>query len=80
MFGTTVNAVCVGLTNSDALKGLPKEALQGVLDSDLPTVSVGPRVAECEDIADVVGFLVSEKSRWVSGSVMCATGGAVKIL
>lgn len=80
MFGTTVNAVCVGLTNSDALKGLPEEALQAVLDSDLPTVSVGPRIAECEDIADVVGFLVSEKSRWVSGSVSCATGGAVKIL
>lgn len=80
MMGTTVNAISVGLTNSDAWKSMPEAVQKAVLDKDLPTISVGPRIAECEDIADIVGFLVSEKSRWVSGSVIGATGGAVKIL
>ena len=80
MLGTTVNAVSVGLTKSDAWDALPEAAQKRVLESDLPTISVGSRIAETEDIADIVGFLVSEKSRWVSGSVVGATGGAVKIL
>jgi len=45
----------------------------------LPLVSVGERLATIEDVADVVGFLVSEKARWVSGSVVAANGGAAKI-
>jgi 3-oxoacyl-[acyl-carrier protein] reductase len=36
-------------------------------------------MGECEDVADVVGWLVSEKARWVSGSVVAANGGAAKI-
>ena len=33
-------------------------------------------MGQAEDVADVVGFLVSEKSRWVTGSVIAANGGA----
>jgi 3-oxoacyl-[acyl-carrier protein] reductase len=31
---------------------------------------------QAEDVADVVGWLVSEKSRFVTGSVVAANGGA----
>jgi NAD(P)-dependent dehydrogenase (short-subunit alcohol dehydrogenase family) len=36
----------------------------------------GGRLGYAEDVADVVGWLVSEKSRWVTGSVVAANGGA----
>lgn len=80
MVGTTVNAVCVGLTKSDAYNKIPEERKQAITEADAKAVGVGDRIAECEDIADVVGLLVSEKARWVTGSVMCATGGAIKVL
>lgn len=80
MEGTTVNSVAVGLTNSDAVKKLPQEYAKKVIESDASTVSVGNRIGECEDIADVVGLLVSERARWITGNVVGATGGAIKIL
>jgi NAD(P)-dependent dehydrogenase (short-subunit alcohol dehydrogenase family) len=76
--GTTVNAVSVGLTDTPGLRSFPQEAVQALKDQRLPKVKVaeGGRMGQAEDVADVVGFLVSEQSRWVSGSVMAANGGA----
>jgi NAD(P)-dependent dehydrogenase (short-subunit alcohol dehydrogenase family) len=34
------------------------------------------RIGEPEDIADVVGFLVSDDARWVTGQVLDASGGS----
>jgi 3-oxoacyl-[acyl-carrier protein] reductase len=44
----------------------------------VPKVKVveGGRMGYAEDVADVVGWLVSEKARWVTGSVVAANGGA----
>ncbi|CAG5163416.1 uncharacterized protein ALTATR162_LOCUS6454 [Alternaria atra] len=76
--GTTVNAVSVGLTDTPGLRSYPPEAVQALKEQRLPKVKVveGGRLGQAEDIADVVGFLVSDKSRWVSGSVVAANGGA----
>ncbi|KAL1798593.1 hypothetical protein ACET3X_002630 [Alternaria dauci] len=76
--GTTVNAVSVGLTDTPGLRSFPPEAVQALKEQRLPKVKVaeGGRLGQAEDIADVVGFLASEKSRWVSGSVVAANGGA----
>ncbi len=76
--GTTVNAVLVGLTDTPGLRSFPLEAVQELKEQRLPKVKVveGGRLGQAEDVADVVGFLVSEKSRWVSGSVVAANGGA----
>lgn len=80
MEGTTVNAVCVGFTKTDAFNNIPKERRDPLVESDAKEVTVGNRIAESEDIADVVGLIVSEKARWISGSVVSATGGKAKIL
>jgi 3-oxoacyl-[acyl-carrier protein] reductase len=38
--------------------------------------SVFNRLATPEEIAEVVGFLAGEKSRWVTGQNFIASGGA----
>jgi len=76
--GTTVNAVSVGLTDTPGLRAFPADAVQALKEQRVPKVKVveGGRIGQAEDVADVVGFLVSEKSRWVTGSVIAANGGA----
>lgn len=76
--GTTVNAVSVGLTDTPGLRGFPAEAVERLKGERLARVKVveGGRLGWPEDVADVVGWLVSEKSRWQTGSVVAANGGA----
>jgi 3-oxoacyl-[acyl-carrier protein] reductase len=76
--GTTVNAVSVGLTNTPGLRSVPAAAVEALKEERLEKVTVveGGRMGQAEDVADVVGWLVSEKSRWVTGSVVSANGGA----
>ncbi|KAK1546909.1 3-oxoacyl-(acyl-carrier-protein) reductase [Colletotrichum paranaense] len=50
------------------------------LEAKKTACSVEKRLGRVDDIAEIVGFLSSEKSRWVSGSVICANGGTVKVL
>jgi 3-oxoacyl-[acyl-carrier protein] reductase len=76
--GTTVNAVSVGLTDTPGLNSFPPIAVEALKNQIVPRVKVveGGRIGFPEDVADVVGWLVSEKSRWITGSVVCANGGA----
>jgi 3-oxoacyl-[acyl-carrier protein] reductase len=76
--GTTVNAVSVGLTDTPGLRAFPAAAVEALKAQRVPKVKVveGGRMGFAEDVADVVGFLVSGKARWVSGSVVAANGGA----
>lgn len=76
--GTTVNAVSVGLTDRPGLRSFDAKAVEDLKKLRLPKVKVvqGGRMGYAEDVADVVGWLVSEKARWVTGSVVAANGGA----
>lgn len=76
--GTTVNAVSVGLTDTPGLRSFPSAAIEALKEQRLKKVKVveGGRMGQAEDIADVVDWLVSEKSRWITGSVVAANGGA----
>lgn len=76
--GTTVNAVSVGLTDTPGLRAFPPAVVEAVKAQRLKKVTVveGGRMGYPEDVADVVCWLVSEKARWVSGSVVAANGGA----
>ncbi|OAL03947.1 NAD(P)-binding protein [Phaeosphaeriaceae sp. SRC1lsM3a] len=76
--GTTVNAVSVGLTDTPGLRSFPAQAVEALKAQRVPKVKVvaGGRVGYAEDVADVVGLLVSEKARWQTGSVVAANGGA----
>ncbi|ORY16734.1 hypothetical protein BCR34DRAFT_556525 [Clohesyomyces aquaticus] len=76
--GSTVNAVSVGLTDTPGLRVFPAAAVEALKGQRVPKVKVveGGRMGYPEDVADVVGWLCSEKSRWQSGSVVAANGGA----
>ncbi|KAF2265791.1 NAD(P)-binding protein [Lojkania enalia] len=68
----------VGLTDTPGVRALPTQAVEAVKAQRVPNVKVveGGRMGYAEDVADVVGWLASEKARWVTGSVVSANGGA----
>lgn len=68
--GITVNSVLPGATLTPALI----HAGQKIIDAEIARTPLG-RVGEPEDIADIVGFLVSEESRWITGQTIGAGGG-----
>lgn len=76
--GTTVNAVSIGLTDTPGVRRFPPEVFEALKKQRLRKVKIveGGRMGYPEDIADVVGWLVSEKARWQTGSVVAANGGA----
>ncbi|MQS35502.1 SDR family oxidoreductase [Streptomyces katsurahamanus] len=73
--GITVNSVAPGITDTDMNAGWLRsddEALAAAA-----TQSALGRVGQPRDIADVVAFLASDDSRWVTGTWLDATGGAM---
>jgi 3-oxoacyl-[acyl-carrier protein] reductase len=69
--GITVNAVRPGATDTPALR-------RTTSDKAIEAMSAAPtlrRLGEPEDVAGVVVFLCSDSARWVTGSVLDATGG-----
>ncbi|MFD2471154.1 SDR family NAD(P)-dependent oxidoreductase [Amycolatopsis silviterrae] len=70
--GITVNSVAPGPTPTDRTAHLFADER---LRAGMAGASALRRVAEPADIADVVAFLASADSRWVTGQVVDATGG-----
>ena len=63
MEGTTFNSVSVGFTKTEAYNRIPAKVRDELTSRDAAEVAVGDRIGEVEDIAGVVGLLVSEKAR-----------------
>lgn len=78
MAGTTANSVTVGLTETESVMSCPPEMIEGFKKEFLPLQSV-PRLGQPQDVADVVGLLCSRDARWITGCVISASGGGVKI-
>ncbi|MBO7743590.1 SDR family oxidoreductase [Paenibacillus sp. MWE-103] len=68
--GITVNSVLPGATLTPALI----QAGQAVIDGEIAITPLA-RVGTPEDIADIVGFLVSDQARWITGQTIGAGGG-----
>jgi 3-oxoacyl-[acyl-carrier protein] reductase len=51
-----------------------KDAGPAVLEREVAKTPLG-RVGQPQDIADVVGFLVSEQAGWITGQLIGAGGG-----
>jgi 3-oxoacyl-[acyl-carrier protein] reductase len=68
--GIRVNAVAPAITRTDMTADIP----QIHLDQERALTPLG-RLAEPDDIADVVAFLCSNDARWVTGRTLLADGG-----
>lgn len=78
MAGTTANSVTVGLTQTDSVMQCPPDMLDKFKQEFIPLQSI-PRFGQPEDVADVVGLLCSREARWITGTVVSASGGGIKI-
>ncbi|KAI9148864.1 Dehydrogenase OXI1 [Paramyrothecium foliicola] len=76
--GTTVNSLAVGATATEALlkegTEIARANARKVIASGVPILGAGG-MGRPEDVADVAGLLVSDQGRWITGSVVSASGG-----
>ncbi|WDK10917.1 hypothetical protein CGRA01v4_02196 [Colletotrichum graminicola] len=69
----TVNTVAPGPTLTDTLPPVPE--VEPMKDFLLSRTRAEERVTMVEDVADAVLLLASEKSRWITGQFISASGG-----
>lgn len=72
--GITANSVRPGIIDTDMNASWLRESEEAWAHS--AGMSALGRVGTSEDVADVVAFLASDDSRWVTGSTLDATGGS----
>ena len=71
--GIRVNAVSPGIVNTQFHDEV-KISNPDVLDQQVKSIPLG-RLAEPEDIASTIGFIVSEKANYITGEVITVGGG-----
>lgn len=69
-YGINVNAVALGMVRTD----MTNSALEKKSEYYMKRIPIG-RVAEPEDIAKIVLFMVSEPASYITGATIDATGG-----
>jgi len=72
--GINVNAVAPGITNTP-MHGVLWEGAQAYYQGSVPL----GRLAEPEDIADVVLFLVTDAARYITGQTIHVNGGQIMV-
>src|SRR5476651_658888 len=70
--GIRVNAVAPGIVNTDMSNFIKTEAGREYA----LTIQALKRVAQPDDIGDVVAFLASDDARWITGDIIEAGGGS----
>lgn len=68
--GVTVNAVAPGMVMTEMAKKLPQQFIDKAMDEALL-----PELAEPDDIANAVLFLLSEQARFITGEVLRVDAG-----
>ena len=69
--GINVNAIAPGPTGTELFLEGKSEQLLKAMASQIPK----GRVGQPDEIADAIGFLCSEESRWVVGQILRVNGG-----
>ncbi len=69
-YNVNVNAVAPGFVNTELLRTLPSEIID-----DAKQESVLGRIADPEDVSNVVVFLCSDDARYITGQVILVDGG-----
>jgi 3-oxoacyl-[acyl-carrier protein] reductase len=78
--GITVNAVLPGFTKTDMTLSAKDDAQQAAVIEKISKMSMLRRVGEPEDIANVVAFLASEASSFMTAQFLLADGGRMDSL
>ncbi|EEU35177.1 uncharacterized protein NECHADRAFT_53240 [Fusarium vanettenii 77-13-4] len=71
--GHTANAVNPGPVQSEMLENIP----QDIVAMQKAQTPAGNRLGSVDDVAQIVAWLASEESRWVTGQCLSASGGWV---
>jgi NAD(P)-dependent dehydrogenase (short-subunit alcohol dehydrogenase family) len=84
-YGITVNAVCPGPINTDRLsyweraraeeEGIPLEDFRARIVKEAGQATPLGRIAEAEDVANLVGFLASDEACFITGQAYNVNGG-----
>lgn len=69
--GHTENAVAPGPVESEMLDDVPKT----IIEVQLKATAVEHRIGSTDDVAQIVCWLASEESKWVSGQTISASDG-----
>jgi NAD(P)-dependent dehydrogenase (short-subunit alcohol dehydrogenase family) len=82
-----VNAVCPGTVNTDRLnyweqeqaraKGVPAEGFRRQIVANSAKATPLGRVAESEDVANLVAFLASDDASFITGQAYNVNGGTL---
>ena len=70
-YGIRVNAVLPGITETDMVRGLPKEMIEPLIK----TIPLG-RIGTPDDVANAFLFLASDLSSFITGELLSVDGGA----
>lgn len=70
--GVTANVICPGFIDTDMTRGVPKD----VWDQVISRIPMG-RPGEPADVANLVAFLASDASGYITGQVIGVNGGLV---
>jgi 3-oxoacyl-[acyl-carrier protein] reductase len=85
-YGILVNAVCPGWTLTDRVKHLAQSTAEKTgkdcddIISEWVSSTALRRMAQPEEIANLVVFLASEKASYITGAVVQVDGGVIKSL
>jgi 3-oxoacyl-[acyl-carrier protein] reductase len=71
--------VAPGLVETEILSIMPDEFRLPFIEAAKGVTAAAPRIGTVDDVAQVVAFLASEGSRWITGSTVCVSGGRVMI-
>lgn len=74
-YGATVNCVNPGLVKTDMWLRDTEQAVLDEWEIKIKETPAGARIADVDDIAQIVAFLSEEGSRWSTGSTVNANGG-----
>ena len=85
-FGITINNILPGYTSTQGLNDVieqkaeqEQESTQSIITKMINNVPMG-RLAQPEEIADLVTFLASERSKYITGQTISIDGGMQKSL